>query len=156
MVVAVVRGNQNGDTALLLACFEGRLEVARWLVAECGCDAQTEHNSVSCRCPLESLRRACAGCLVQYFTGVDALCCAGGLHGHRFCVHRATVECCAVADGRTRCGPGTLRDCVGGDACVCVFVSEVCAHVAVCARVVVCVNRSTRQRCTNTTSCGSR
>jgi hypothetical protein len=38
---------QLGDTALLLACENGRLDVAKWLVAEAGSNPSTERNNVS-------------------------------------------------------------------------------------------------------------
>jgi hypothetical protein len=37
---------QNGDTALLLACKGGHLDVARWLVAEAGSDPRSEIDEV--------------------------------------------------------------------------------------------------------------
>jgi hypothetical protein len=36
---------QGGDSALLLACSNGRLDVARWLVS-LGLDARLDHNNV--------------------------------------------------------------------------------------------------------------
>lgn len=38
---------QNGDTALLYACWSGHLEVAQWLVSSAGSSAVTERNMVS-------------------------------------------------------------------------------------------------------------
>ena len=38
---------QDGSTALLLACMNGHLAVARWLVEEKGVDYRAEKNSVS-------------------------------------------------------------------------------------------------------------
>jgi ankyrin repeat protein len=40
-------GEQDGDTALLLACDNGHINVARWLVTEVGIDARTEKDNVS-------------------------------------------------------------------------------------------------------------
>jgi hypothetical protein len=37
---------QDGDTALLLACSNGNLEVAQWLVSSAGSSAVTERNNV--------------------------------------------------------------------------------------------------------------
>jgi hypothetical protein len=37
---------QNGDTALLLACYSGQLAVARWLVTNAGSNARSERNNV--------------------------------------------------------------------------------------------------------------
>jgi hypothetical protein len=39
--------NQDGDTALLLACATGHIEVARWLVAVARSDVQSERDNVS-------------------------------------------------------------------------------------------------------------
>jgi ankyrin repeat protein len=41
--------DQDGSTALLLACEHGHLDVARWLVTDAGSDARSERDSVSCR-----------------------------------------------------------------------------------------------------------
>jgi hypothetical protein len=46
----------RGGTALLWACTTGRLDVARWLVADAGSDARSERDNVSGRC---SCRRLC-------------------------------------------------------------------------------------------------
>ena len=44
-LVCVVDVVQFGDSALLLACSNGRLDVARWLVS-LGLDARLDHNNV--------------------------------------------------------------------------------------------------------------
>jgi ankyrin repeat protein len=45
----VTRCDQNGFTALLLACESGRFGVAQWLATEAGSDAASERdNQVSC------------------------------------------------------------------------------------------------------------
>ena len=41
---------QDGNTALLLACWNGHLAVARWLVEEKSVDYRAEQNNVSVRC----------------------------------------------------------------------------------------------------------
>ncbi len=41
--------SQNGYTALLLACYHGHIDVARWLVSEAGSDARSERDNVG-RC----------------------------------------------------------------------------------------------------------
>ncbi len=41
--------SQNGKSALLLACWHGHVNVARWLVSEAGSDARSERDNV-CRC----------------------------------------------------------------------------------------------------------
>ncbi len=46
----VLRGDQNGATALLLACGNGHLDVVTWLVTNAGSDARSERTNVSCRC----------------------------------------------------------------------------------------------------------
>jgi ankyrin repeat protein len=66
-VVCVAMLSQVGDTALLLACCKGHIDVARWLVSEAGSDARSERNNVG-RCD----DAACA-CVV-----VDRRC---GVHG---------------------------------------------------------------------------
>jgi ankyrin repeat protein len=61
-----VRGDvlsQNGYSALLVACCDGHIDVARWLVSEAGSDARSERNIVS-RCDTS----AC-GCVVVCFHG---------------------------------------------------------------------------------------
>jgi hypothetical protein len=47
--------DQRGQTALLLACGNGRLDVARWLVTDVGSDARSERDSVSYRCSCRRL-----------------------------------------------------------------------------------------------------
>jgi ankyrin repeat protein len=43
----VSRSDQNGRTALLVACASGHLDVARWLV-DAGSDVRSERDNVSC------------------------------------------------------------------------------------------------------------
>jgi hypothetical protein len=47
--------HQAGDTALLVACCHGCLNVAEWLVMHAGSDARSERNNVSLRSCLLSL-----------------------------------------------------------------------------------------------------
>ncbi len=42
--------DQDGRTALLLACADGHLDVVRWLVTDAGSDVRSERDEVSCRC----------------------------------------------------------------------------------------------------------
>ena len=42
--------SQNGSTALLLACMNGHLAVARWLIEEKGVDYRAEKSTVSVMC----------------------------------------------------------------------------------------------------------
>jgi hypothetical protein len=42
--------DQDGWSALLVACAFGHLDVARWLVTDAGSDARSERSNVSCRC----------------------------------------------------------------------------------------------------------
>jgi hypothetical protein len=48
--------DQDGWSALLVACVRGRLDVARWLVTDAGSDARSERHNVSCRCSCGCLR----------------------------------------------------------------------------------------------------
>ena len=41
--------DQFGGSALLAACIDGHLDVARWLVTDAGSDARSERDKVSCR-----------------------------------------------------------------------------------------------------------
>lgn len=41
---------QDGDTALLLACANGHMDVVKWLVTEAGSNAALERNNVGCQC----------------------------------------------------------------------------------------------------------
>jgi hypothetical protein len=50
MVCVWCRIDQNGRSALLLACTGGHLDVARWLVTDAGSDARLERSNVSCCC----------------------------------------------------------------------------------------------------------
>jgi hypothetical protein len=52
--------DQVGWSALLVACFNGHLDVARWLVTDAGSDVRSERSNVSCCC---SFRRQCASFL---------------------------------------------------------------------------------------------
>ncbi len=45
-VLRVVVMPQDGDSALLLACWHGHIDVARWLVSEAGSDGRSERNNV--------------------------------------------------------------------------------------------------------------
>ncbi len=47
--------DQDGWSALLLACANGHHDVARWLVTDAGSDARSERNNVSCRCSCRRL-----------------------------------------------------------------------------------------------------
>jgi hypothetical protein len=50
-LTVVMRGDevsQVGDTALLLACRHGHVDVARWLVSDAGSDARSERSNVGC------------------------------------------------------------------------------------------------------------
>jgi hypothetical protein len=49
VVRVVFQLGQNGSTALLLACAQGYLDMARWLVANASSDARSERDDVSCR-----------------------------------------------------------------------------------------------------------
>ncbi len=40
--------DQDGSTALLVACADGHLDVVRWLVTDAGSDARSERTYVSC------------------------------------------------------------------------------------------------------------
>ena len=48
--------SQNGSTALLLACMNGHLAVARWLIEEKGVDYRAEKDNVSLRRSAPGLR----------------------------------------------------------------------------------------------------
>jgi ankyrin repeat protein len=51
VLLFLMRGNvvsQAGNTALLLACWSGHIDVARWLVSEAGSDARLERDNVCC------------------------------------------------------------------------------------------------------------
>ncbi len=56
--------SQYGNIALLLACYKGHIDVARWLVSEAGSDARSERNNVSC------CDDAACGCVVVSDCGV--------------------------------------------------------------------------------------
>jgi hypothetical protein len=58
----VARCDQDGWSALLLACEHGHLDVARWLATHAGSDARSERDAVSCRC---SCRRLCVSLLCR-------------------------------------------------------------------------------------------
>jgi ankyrin repeat protein len=47
-VVLLLRSDQNGRTAFLVACAFGYLDVARWLVTAASSDARSERDNVSC------------------------------------------------------------------------------------------------------------
>ncbi len=64
--------NQVGDTALLNACADGRLDVARWLVTDAGSDVRSE------RCNVRSSCRCSCGCLDVSFLYREPLLGAWG------------------------------------------------------------------------------
>jgi hypothetical protein len=43
-----VGAQDSGDSALIVACRRGALDIARLLVSEAGCDPTTERNNVCC------------------------------------------------------------------------------------------------------------
>jgi hypothetical protein len=87
--------SQRGNTALLLACLSGRIDLVRWLVFEAGSDARSERNNVG-RCD-----DAACGCVIDCHFGVrDVLsqrgntalllaCCNGHLDVARWLVEEA-------------------------------------------------------------------
>jgi hypothetical protein len=42
--------DQDGTSAVLLACSNGHLDIVRWLVTDVGSDVRSERSDVSCRC----------------------------------------------------------------------------------------------------------
>ncbi len=66
--------DQGGNTALLVACASGRLDVARWLVTDAGSDARSERSIVSCRSLLSaSLCFRVVSCATK-FCGLVSCC----------------------------------------------------------------------------------
>ncbi len=104
--------SQNGYTALLWACRNGHMDVARWLVSEAGSDARSERNNV-CRCD-----GASCGCVSV---------CHSGAHGRRiatqrFCWRAATVT--SMLRGGLCLRPAAMRD-RSGAMCVAVMMLHV-------------------------------
>ncbi len=137
LLTVVMRGygclSQYGDTALLLACLSGRIDVARWLVSEAGSDARSERNNVG-RCG-----NAASACLVSHVVilgdvmsqdGETALLCAC-YKGHIDVARWLVSE--AGSDARSeRSNVGRCDDAACG--CVVVVCHSVC--VAMCFRRV--------------------
>jgi ankyrin repeat protein len=103
--------SQNGYTALLLACRNGHIDVARWLVSEAGSDARSERDNV-CRCD----DGAC-GCVAVCHCGVcgdvvsqdgsTALlwaCWSGHIDVARWLVSEAGSDVRSERDNVGRCG----------------------------------------------------
>jgi hypothetical protein len=52
--------DQDGSTALLVACAKGHLDVVRFLVTDAGSDARLERTKVSCGSTMSPVFRCCA------------------------------------------------------------------------------------------------
>jgi hypothetical protein len=82
---------QDGSTALLVACANGSLDVARWLVKDAGCDARSErdkvrysaarHCVVAARMLLSIISRSRCGVDSRVFMPSVARCPAGRTNG---------------------------------------------------------------------------
>jgi hypothetical protein len=72
---------KTGGTALLWACYCGRLDVARWLVTEAGSDARSERDSVRSCCLLVVVAIFSVQLFVRIVSGgVFGVVVVGGLH----------------------------------------------------------------------------
>jgi ankyrin repeat protein len=89
--------DQYADTALLLACANGHLDVARWLVTDAGSNARSQQSDVSCT-PFAVRSRWEFGDATRRLVCFSRRGVAERSYSPLTVVPRTTLECCMLAD----------------------------------------------------------